>query len=104
MSDAGNPNDLHSNELYVRELIEEAKAHPHVEKSMLVRIYASDDPYSVLGLGIVRDMRWSDWYLQYVIDVEAEDVIYRGILAGRVERAVSRYGSFITYTVNGGRA
>ena len=103
MFDTRNPNDLHDNDTYVKELIAEAKEHPHIGTNMLVRVYASDDPCTVLGLGIVREMRWSDYYLQYVVDVEAEDVFYRGILAGRVERVVSQFGSFIMYTVQGGK-
>ena len=85
------PYNTFNRQPYADEVIEDAKANPHVGVSMLVSVYAPDS-FELLGEGVVQTMRWSEFFCQYLCTVQtkyAEYTILAGCLRRRINNRVS---------------
>lgn len=72
---------------HYEDVIEWAKKNPKHEKGMIVKVFASYAEDSFIGHGRVIAIRWSNYYDDYLLDIEMEDAsLMMDIEARNVDR------------------
>lgn len=79
--------------IYINQTIEYARLNPHINVGQLVHVFNRDDPQDsqYLATGIVKEMRWDNFYIQYIAVVQLmmlNEIKDYELLAGCCERAV----------------
>ena len=72
-------------EKYERECFDYARSNPHVAVSMLVEVYSHERAF--LGFGIVKSLKWSEFYYEHIVHVEMAGGHVECFPAGCLDRA-----------------